>query len=358
VDSRSAGWAAIAVVVAASALGAARPAPRPPPTPPTEARLAFLGDSGTGDAMQRRVRDQLLRYLPRQVFLLGDNVYSAGQKAYFAARFERMYGPLMGKAVEFHAALGNHDVLFCGLAEAQGPLSPRADAYRIRDPGCDVDEQVADAAFGYRDRRRYYSIVSDPRPLVEVFVLDSNTLGISDTKLWPSGDDWAQVAWLDQALASSRARWKVVTLHHPPHSPQAERHVFTFRDWEWKFGGRMRETRLDNQLAPILRKHGVDVVFAGHNHFYARMVPQDGIRYFVSGGGGRVPYGFQPGPGYVAAGGAFNHFVYVRATETAFEYYVIDDQGRSRDAGWFGKGDKADHLFAAGAQPPLPAPGR
>ena len=357
-DRRRAGRATIAVVVAVGALGAARPAPSAPPSPPAEARLAFLGDSGSGDARQRRVRDQLLKYLPRQVFLLGDNVYSAGQKAYFAARFEQMYEPLMSRAVEFHAALGNHDVLLCGLAEARGPLSPRADAYRIRDRGCDVDDQVADAAFGYRDRRRYYSIVSDPRPLVEVFVLDSNTLGISDTKLWPSGDDWAQVAWLDTALASSRARWKVVTLHHPPHSPQAEGRVFKVRNWEWKFGGRMRESRLDNQLAPMLQKRGVDVVFAGHNHFYARMVPQGGIRYFVTGGGGRPPYRFEPGPGYVAAGGAFNHFVYVRATETAFEYYVIDDQGRSRDAGWFAKGDKADQPLAIGALPPPPAPGR
>ena len=32
----------------------------------------------------------------------------------------------------------------------------------------------------------------------------------------------------------------------------------------------------------------MDVVFAAHNHFYARMIPQDGIRYFVSGNYGRT----------------------------------------------------------------------
>ena len=317
-----------------------------------------MGDSGTGDARQGRVRDQLLRYPLRFVVLLGDNVYSAGQKAGLATRFDRVYEPIMERGVDFHATLGNHDVLLCGLAPTRGPLSPKADAYRIRDLGCDVEHQIADANFGYRDRRRYYSFLSDPgpAPLVEVFLLDSNTLGIADTKLWPAGNDWAQVIWLDAALAASKARWKVVAMHHPPHSPQAARHVFTFRNWEWTFGGRMRETRLANQLEPILRKHAVDVVFAGHNHFYARMTPQDGIRYFVSGGGGRPAYGFEPSPGYVATGGAFNHFVYVRVTGSAFEYYVIDDQGRSRDAGWFAKGDKADHLFPAGALPP-PLPG-
>ena len=95
----------------------------------------------------------------------------------------------------------------------------------------------------------------------------------------------------------------------------------------------------------------MDAVFAGHNHFYARMVPQDGIRYFVSGGGGRTAYGLKWAPGYVAAGGGFYHFLYVRLTDDRFEYYAIDSTGRSRDAGWWGKDDAADHAFPAGTLP-------
>jgi hypothetical protein len=94
------------------------------------------------------------------------------------------------------------------------------------------------------------------------------------------------------------------------------------------------------------------VVLAGHNHFYARMVPQDGIRYFVSGGGGRSAYEFKDQPGYVAAGGGFYHFLYVRLTRDRFEYYAIDRDGRSRDAGWWAKGDAADHPLPAGTRPP------
>ena len=36
-------------------------------------------------------------------------------------------------------------------------------------------------------------------------------------------------------------------------------------------------------LEPLLLKHGVDVVFAGHDHVYERVKPQKGITYFVSG---------------------------------------------------------------------------
>ena len=141
-------------------------------------------------------------------------------------------------------------------------------------------------------------------------------------------------------------------MHHPPHSPTAPVKYFLFVPIG---SGRAREFQLDQQLAPILRRHGVDAVFAGHNHFYARMVPQDGIRYFVSGGGGREIYSFESARGYVAAGGAFYHFLYVRAPEDRFEYYAVDGAGVVRDAGWWGKGDARDHELALEAPPPRAA---
>ena len=100
------------------------------------------------------------------------------------------------------------------------------------------------------------------------------------------------------------------------------------------------------------KKYGVDAVLSGHNHFYARMVPQDGIRYFVSGGGGNAVYNFKNSPGYVATGGGFFHFLYVRITPETFEYYCVDRDGHSRDAGWWAKGDAADHPLPAGSLPP------
>jgi hypothetical protein len=48
----------------------------------------------------------------------------------------------------------------------------------------------------------------------------------------------------------------------------------------------------------------------------------------------------------------------VRLTRDRFEYFVVDSRGRSRDAGWFAKGDKLDHPLPADALPPLPAQAR
>ena len=96
----------------------------------------------------------------------------------------------------------------------------------------------------------------------------------------------------------------------------------------------------------------MDVVLAGHNHFYARMAPagRDPILRFRRRRPQRLRAQAEQ-TGYVAAGGGFYHFLYVRLTNERFEYYAIDRDGRSRDAGWWAKGDAADHAFPAGTLP-------
>ena len=44
-------------------------------------------------------------------------------------------------------------------------------------------------------------------------------------------------------------------------------------------------------LEPLFVKNDVSVVFAGHDHFYERIKPQQGIVYFVTGSGGKLRKG-------------------------------------------------------------------
>lgn len=342
---RRAAAAAAAVLAAALAGGALHGQER-------EARLAFLGDGGTGNANQRAVRDQILHFPVSIAFLLGDNIYDRGSKDDIGRKYDDVYRPLMDKGMSFHAALGNHDVSFCSVQTTTIERLPAdADAYRWDILRCDVKAQLTHPSFGYIGGHRYYSVNTDAAaaPLGEVFVLDSNTLRTSQSKLSPLQTDRAQVEWLEQALAASRAHWKLVIMHHPIHSPSVPLKYFLFIPFQ---EGHARELQLEQQLGPLLKKYNVDAVLAGHNHFYARMLPQDGIRYFVSGGGGNTVYDYKDRPGYVATGGGFYHFLYVRLTPDRFEYYCVDRDGKSRDAGWWAKGDAADHAFPAGALPP------
>ena len=41
-------------------------------------------------------------------------------------------------------------------------------------------------------------------------------------------------------------------------------------------------------LEPLLIESGVDVVFAGHEHFYERVKPQHGIQYFILGNSAKL----------------------------------------------------------------------
>jgi len=319
-----------------------------PPTSATQGdasgvRMAFVGDMGTGDSRQAAVRDQMVRVADRldAVFTMGDNIYENGEAEHFGPRFLDMYRPLFDRGVPFHAALGNHDIRKCELAAAD-PLPRNADVYQ-KSRRCWVDQQLTTAEFGYPQGQRYYSVVLGDS-LAEVFVLDSNTLA-SDQTILDSGVDDAQLDWLGQALDESTAVWKLVTMHHTMHTPVGDGFL-------WK--GHGPELALRAQLEPILAGR-VDVVFQGHNHLYARMLPQRGIRYFVAGAGGKKPYKFTPDAMTVARAdkGRFNHFVYTRITAGYFEYCTIDSDGAIRDGGRFAKGDAADTPFATGQCPLL-----
>lgn len=172
-------------------------------------------------------------------------------------------------------------------------------------------------------------------PLVEVFVLDSNTLGAERTKL-THGTDRPQLRWLAEALQHSDARWKVVAMHHPAYAPKRCR-------W-FRFGCRREDEALRAALEPIFRENGVDVVFPARQHLYARLRPRRGIRYFVTGAGGKRPDSFHEDEHAAPREdrGSFNHFVYVRATEDRFGYCVADANGNLRDGGSFTRGDAAD----------------
>ena len=281
------------------------------------------------------------------VFLLGDNVYEHGHARSISNRFLDVYEGVSSLGVRIHAALGNHDVEHCGDSGLR-PVPRDESAYRLS-AGCDVQFHMTTPEFGYRDGLRYYSIeipaqlpgwrrdggagrdpTAEGPPLVEVFVLDSNTLSGSDQKL-ETGSDEPQLRWLAGALQRSRASWKVVAMHHPIYSPK--------RCMWFRFRCRDEDEVLRAELEPIFREYGVDIVFQAHQHLYARLLPQHGIRYFVTGGGGRETDAFRKDERTVPRDdrGSFNHFVYVHVTEDRFGYCVIDADGDIRDGGTFGR---------------------
>ena len=100
---------------------------------------------------------------------------------------------------------------------------------------------------------------------------------------------------------------------------------------------------LESKLEPMCARGAVDAVFAGHNHFYARVRPEDdGVRHFVSGGGGIAVYEPDLDSVPTEAGGGFHHFVTAVLSRDRFEYCTIDSLGRVRDHGYWERGMERD----------------
>jgi predicted phosphodiesterase len=111
-----------------------------------------------------------------------------------------------------------------------------------------------------------------------------------------------QLEWLERDLAGSDARApKYVFLHQPlwgyggttPDMVQRRREDAAYDSWM-------------QNVHPLLKKHGVDVVFGGHWHMYLAQ-EIDGIRYLTTGGGGAE----MDGPNSLEWRGRFYHFLIV-----------------------------------------------
>jgi predicted MPP superfamily phosphohydrolase len=199
--------------------------------------FAVIGDSGTGKAGQYAVARQMKAMCDKNPFefvlMLGDNIYSNGAAKNFKKKFELPYESLLNDGVKFYASLGNHDV--------RKGLSAQINYDKFNMGG-----------------QRYYSFTKGE---VEFFALDSTQM------------EARQIAWLEEKLNASTARWKIAFFHHPLYS-SGKRHG--------------SEINLRDVLEPLFTRFGVNVVFSGHDHFYERIKPQQGIQYFVEGASGQL----------------------------------------------------------------------
>jgi len=257
--------------------------------PNKEGSVKFLviGDSGTGGSAQHEVGNRIVEV--RKIFpfefaiMVGDNLYGAEGSSDYRQKFEEPYKPLLDAGVKFYAALGNHDdptQRFYKNFNMNGEKF-----YTFKAPKKGVD------AFGD----------------VRFFALDSNYM---------SPD---QLQWLKKELEASGTAWKVPFFHHPLYS-SGETHG--------------SDTGLRAQLEPLFVQYGVDVVFAGHEHFYERLKPQKGITYFVNGSAAKLRKGNISNSGMTAKGYDTGYaFMIVEIAGDELYFQTIESKGQTIDSG-------------------------
>jgi tartrate-resistant acid phosphatase type 5 len=225
--------------------------------------FAIIGDWGRrGRPDQMEVAEQMAiecKYAGASfVVSVGDNFYEDGVASlddpHWQQSFERVYAaaPLQ---VPWYVILGNHDYHVDPQPQFEyGKTHPR---------------WILPA--------RYYSHVYavDAATNLECFYVDTSPMieqYRSDHKMAPHiapQEVDAQLKWLDESLAASKAPWKFVLGHHPIYSAG--------------FGhGNQKETI--ELFLPLLQKHKVQAYFAGHDHDLQHLKAGE-VHLLISGGG-------------------------------------------------------------------------
>ncbi len=250
------------------------------PNQPSTLKFAVIGDSGSGSGRAYQLAAQFAaahKLFPYSfVLMLGDNIYGRETPRDFLKKFELPYKAVLDAGVPFYAALGNHD---------------------------EPNVQIHFKPFNM-DGQRYYSFRKND---IEFFAVDSTYMSTE------------QIRWLDKALAESKAPWKIAFMHHPIYS-SGRRHG--------------SDVELRAFIEPLFVKHGVSVVLAGHEHFYERLKPQQGIAYFTAGSAGKLRSGnIRRGPLFEAGFDTDLSFMLFEQSGDDLHFQVISRLAKTVDKG-------------------------
>jgi hypothetical protein len=175
---------------------------------------------------------------------LGDNFYGRGPFLFaerigiaspddprWQTQYEQMYSPM---GIKIYPSFGNADYIDPSGPAAEIAYTKKSKTWYFPAP--------------------YYTFTAGP---VQFFSVDN--IRLSDDEL----------RWLDEALAKSKARWKVVYGHY---------HIYSSTETE--------ANPATSRLLPILKKNSVDVWLNGHLHEMQELQPDGSVHFFVNGGAG------------------------------------------------------------------------
>jgi predicted phosphodiesterase len=283
--------------------------------PPIGADVPFsfivVGDSRDGFEQHRRVIDRMSQEVPDFVLGTGDMVDDGNRQDQWQQFFD-VENQLLRDNVYF-PAIGNHD------RQGRGRT---ADSYRA----------YFSLPENGNDTERYYAFTYGSSRFI---VLDSNEYSFALTD---------QTSWLESELMAARQspaiRHVFIVMHHPPFSISLH--------------GGAKELR--ERWTPLFERYQVTAVFSGHDHVYER-AEHDGLRYFVSGGGGAPLYPRRPKPNPIDAEAVVKferalHYLRVTLTGDRVEVTAIRADGTTIETTTWTEG----LAHTAPVEPAKPAP--
>ena len=239
-------------------------------------RFIAFGDSGGGGFDQYSLLEQMYTVPYDFMIHTGDIAYDDGTIDQYEDNVFGVYADLF-RNIPLFPASGNHD-----YRTQRG--APFRDVFNL--PG-DTGEQWYSYDWGR----------------VHFVALDTEA------------DYKTQAEWLDKDLAATKLPWKIIYMHRPMYSS----------------GHHGSHYDLRALLEPVLVKHGVQLVLAGHDHNYERVKPQRGVTHVVTGGGG-IGTRDVGTSSFTAFSEDVIHFVQVEVLQDELILHAIDATGREFDS--------------------------
>lgn len=222
-----------------------------PSVHPIPATYAYTSDhgvtplGGSYPATQALVADLMKSWSPDYYLFGGDNAYMSGTTQEVADAWEIWEDEIADEKV--WAVLGNHDL--------------------------DTSDGAAHVAkFPYfPGNRRYF--VKELGPVAFVMVNSGISTGSTIVERDGVGEESTQWKYLAAELAKTKARWKVVIIHHSPYTSASS---YGPGNTNWRIPW---------------NEYGIDLVLSGHSHNYERL-KVDETTQIVAGVGGASIVGF------------------------------------------------------------------
>jgi len=248
----------------------------PLPTDPIE--IIGYGDSQYFPIIHSRIVQQFMQYSPRLILKAGDSAVN-GTYGEFNYLF---FGPTQNAIchVPLISCPGNHD--------ADSGTTWLTFTYNMYK-----------RLFEFPGNELYFSFDFGP---VHFTILNSQVA-------WQYGPETPQTQWLMADLAATEQPYRIVMFHTPPYTSGS---------------GNPSNMSLRQYWCPIFGQHHVQMVINGHQHFYQRCEPGDGIVYVITGGAGSGLYNPTFDSSYVRAAYPTYHFLRLQIQPDSIVVTAID----------------------------------
>ena len=191
-----------------------------------ETAFIYMGDiqDSIGGIANQLLKEAFRKNPDAEFFVCGGDLTERPTDAYWGETFESLDS--IGQTMPVLTITGNHDYLKGVICQLERRFSL-------------IHSYFLDSMVGENQvfTVRYQDM--------QLFCLDSNREFFYL---------WTQRQWLEEQLAKSKAKWKIVVLHHPLYSIRGNMNNLIQR---WMFDS-------------LIRDYGVDIVLQGHEHAYAR----------------------------------------------------------------------------------------